>query len=312
MRVALITGVTGQDGTYLSEWLVARGYRVVGLTRNVASARSGASGTSLAGVELVEGSIAKPERLREIVRAIAPDEVYHLAAQTGVSSSWEDPLSSLQATAEGALHMLEAVRREAPRARYFHAGSCEMFAADDGTAQDEDGVRRPSSPYGAAKLFAHELTRVYREGHGLYTVSGILFNHESPRRTPAFVTRKISLAAARISLGLDHELRLGRLDPRRDWGFAGDYVRAMWLMLQQDEPEDFVIGTGTSHSVAEFCAAAFRTVGLEWRQEVVSDPAYHRPGDAPVRLANPERARATRLDTGGRFPAPGHDDGGRG
>jgi GDPmannose 4,6-dehydratase len=291
MPTALITGVAGQDGSYLAEFLLSRGYRVIGLTRDAGAARARPYGYALREVELVEGALLDDAvRLADVFWRFRPDEIYHLAGPSRVATSWEDPAGTQAAITGGTGALLEAVREAAPSARCFNAGSCEMFSPED-HAQDESAPRRPESPYGRAKLEAFELARRAREERGLHVSSGILFNHESPRRGAPFVTRRIARGAAAIARGHAQSLRLGNLDVRRDWGFAGDFVRAMWLMLQQSEPDDLVIGTGVAHSVAEFCEAAFGVVGLSWTDHVVSDPALFRPSDPPLRLADPARAR---------------------
>lgn len=290
MPTALITGVSGQDGSYLAEHLIARDYRVIGTTRDEARALATPYAQALKGVELLE--LETPElHLADLVRHVKPDEVYHLGGPTRISTSWDDPEGTRQATVLSTSELLRASLEELPSPRLFFAGTCEIFPAEE-HAQDETAPRVPNSPYGEAKLEAMELLRQARENFGLYAVTGILFNHESPRRGENFVTGKIARAAARLSRGEQRELRLGTLTVRRDWGFAGDYVRAMWLMMFQQEPEDLVIGTGEAHSLEEFCDMAFRHVGLHWRDHVVSDPAYMRPVDPPLRLANPARAKA--------------------
>jgi GDPmannose 4,6-dehydratase len=290
MPTALITGVSGQDGSYLAEFLVDRDYRVIGTTRNAARALKGPFAAALRGVELLE--LESPELwLAKLVQHARPDEVYHLGGPSRVSESWADPEGTHAATVLSTSAILGEVVEELPSPRLFFAGSCEVFAPEE-RAQDESSPRAPVSPYGRAKLEAMDSVQKAREKFGVYAVTGILFSHESPRRGEDFVTRKITRAAVRISRGEQEQLSLGNLDARRDWGFAGDYVRAMWLMMFQDEPEDLVIGTGSAHSVAEFCDVAFRRVGLNWRDHVVSDPALLRPTDAPLRLANPARARA--------------------
>ena len=288
---ALITGVSGQDGSYLTELLLGKGYRVVGVTRDVERARRGPLEGLADQIELRTASLGDASALTQLVAEVQPREVYHLAAQTHVGGSWSDPIGTGDATGLAVTRLLEAVRQAAPQARFLQASSSEMYAPELDGPLDEDTPMRPSSPYGAAKLYAHHMTRQYRESRGLHASCAILFNHESPRRSPDFVTRKMSRAAARIARGVERELRLGNIEVRRDWGFAGDYVRAMWLMLQAEKPDDYVIGTGRAHSVAEFCALAFEVVGLNWRDYVVSDPSLFRAGDVAVRLANPRRAR---------------------
>jgi GDPmannose 4,6-dehydratase len=285
-RTALITGVTGQDGSYLAEFLLARGYRVCGAVRPGRPA-----GTTL-GVELWPVDLLDLDGLTRLLDDVRPDEVYNLAAVTFVPASVRDPLSVYEFNTLSAARLLEAVRRACPTARFFQAGSSEMFGSATSAPQNEDTPFRPRSPYGAAKVAACHLAAAYRAAFGLFACTGILFNHESPRRGLEFVTRKITRAAARIQLGLDRELRLGSLQARRDWGFAGDYVRAMWLMLQQQEPQDHVIGTGAAHTVEDFVAAAFGRLGLDWRKHVVVDPQFVRPLEPVPLVADAARARA--------------------
>ena len=293
MPTALITGVTGQDGSYLAELLIAKGYRVLGTTRNAAAARRIPYASALEGVELLENALDSRAGVIDVLSRVRPDEIYHLAGPSRVGASWQDPAGTLLGIVMPTILVLEAMLARAPSARCFVAGTCEMFAAED-RAQDESSPRAPASPYGRAKLEAETLVRRYRDQQGMYVVTGILFNHESPRRERSFVSRKIARAAARIALGEERVLTLGALDVRRDWGFAGDHVRGMWLMLQQPEPVDVVIGTGVAHSIADFCDLAFQRVGLKAGDFLTMDPALIRPGDAPLRLANPALAR-TRL-----------------
>src|SRR5688572_12365985 len=291
MPTALITGVGGQDGSYLAEFLLQKDYRVIGTTRDARRTLEGPFARSLAGIELVVGEINHPlSPILETIRSEKPDEVYHLGAPSKVAASWDNPEATMTAIALSTGLLVEAMVEELPSPRVFLAGSCEVFAPQQ-NPQDESAPRGPVSPYGEGKLLAMQFVERARAEAGLYAVTGILFNHESPRRGEDFVTRKIARSAVRIAQGKEKELRLGNLDVRRDWGFAGDYVRAMWLMLFQDEPDDLVIGTGEAHTVAEFCDVAFRRVGLNWRDFVVSDPAFVRPADAPLRLANPARAK---------------------
>lgn len=292
MPTAFITGVTGQDGSYLAELLVGKGYRVVGLTRRPDSARLGVAGAALRDVEMVGGDVTDGTRLEQLFADVQPDEIYNLAGQTRVGASWDDPVGTGDVTGLAVARLLEAARRAAPQARILQASSSEMFAPELTGPLAEDAPFRPVSPYGVAKLFGHHLVGAYRERWSAFAASAVLFNHESPRRSEAFVTRRITRGVARIARGEVHELRLGNLESRRDWGFAGDYVRAMWMMLQHAEPTDFVIGTGQAHSVAEFCAAAFGVAGLDWRAHVVSDADRLRPSDAAVRVADPTRAQA--------------------
>jgi len=287
---ALITGVTGQDGSYLAELLLAKGYDVHGVVRpgDGVPARPWSAAPRL---RFLEGDVLDQAALDDAVAATAPDEVYHLAADSIVQSSWDEPVRSSDVTALGAARVLEAVRRHAPAARCFNASSSEIFGAARESPQRESTPVAPRTPYGVAKAFGHFLTRTYREGLGLFAVSGVLYNHESPRRGPGFVTRKVTRAVAAISRGSQRELRLGDLDARRDWGFAGDYVDAMWRMLQADAPDDFVVGTGETHTVRELCELAFDAVGLDYRDHVVSDPAFRRPAETAVMVADASRAR---------------------
>ena len=283
---ALITGITGQDGRYLAELLHAAGVEVW------AAARDGRVPT-----ELPFAHAAPPSDLRDgaslerAVAAAAPTEVYHLAAQTSVGQSWDDPAATGEVTGIGAARLLEAVRRAAPAARVFIAGSSEVFGEPDHAPQTEATPIRPASPYGAAKAYAHHLAHLYRDRHGLFVALGILYNHESPRRPPSFVTRKITAGAVAIARGEATELRLGNLDARRDWGYAPDYVRAMRLMLLADEPGDYVIATGETHAVRDWCELAFRQVGLDYREYVVSDPQFWRPAEPIPPVGDPTRAR---------------------
>lgn len=292
MPTALITGVSGQDGSYLAEFLLQQNYRVIGTTRDARKTLESPHARALAGIELVVGEIDAPSNpVIDAIRRERPDEVYHLAGPSRVGDSWRQPIETQTAIALSTYLLLDAVMEDIPSPRVFVAGSCEVFAPED-RAQDESTPRDPQSPYGEGKLKAMEFVERARELGGLYSVTGILFNHESPRRGEGFVTQKISRSAARISRGTKERLTLGNLEVRRDWGFAGDYARAMWLMMFQDEPEDVVIGTGQAHSVADFCEIAFRRAGLDWREHVDSDPSLFRPSDAPLRLANPAKAKS--------------------
>ena len=292
MPTALITGVSGQDGSYLAELLLGRGYRVIGTTRDPRRALEGPHARALAGIDLVVGDLSAPTSpVLDAIRRERPEEVYHLGTPSKVAASWDDPASSMTGTALSTALLVETAVEELPSPRLFVAGSCEVFAPQE-TAQDESAPRSPMSPYGEAKLIAMQFVEKARSQFGLYAVTGILFNHESPRRGKDFVSRKIAGAAARIARGVESTLTLGSLDVRRDWGFAGDYVRAMWLMMFQEEPEDLVIGTGVAHSVAEMCEVAFRRVGLNWKDHVEVDPTLIRRADAPLRLADPARAKA--------------------
>jgi GDPmannose 4,6-dehydratase len=296
MRRALITGISGQDGRYLGEQLTARGYSVYGTVRDRSSAASAATAELLPQTELIEADLTDPASLHRALDQSAPDEVYNLASFSSVGASWRHPALTAQVTAIGAVNLLEATRLHAGgdvgRVRYFQASSAEMFGDASESPQHERTAMRPRSPYGAAKLFAHHLTASYRESYGMHASSGILFNHESPRRGTRFVTRKISQAVARISLGLQRSVHLGNLDARRDWGFAGDYTDAMWRMLQQPSASDYVIATGHAHSVRQFVAAAFAAAGIEdWQAHVEEDPALLRPTDSLEVIGDASRAR---------------------
>jgi len=292
---ALITGVTGQDGSYLAEFLLAKGYRVVGVVRRTSHDSYERIGHLLDRVEIVPADLLDQHSLTVVLRDVQPDEVYNLAAQSFVPTSWTQPVLTGEFTALGVTRLLEAVRMARPEARFYQASSSEMFGKAAETPQSERTPFHPRSPYGVAKAYGHWITVNYRESYRTYAVSGILFNHESPRRGLEFVTRKISDGVARIALGRATELRLGNLDARRDWGFAGDYVEAMWLMLQQPEPGDYVVGTGETHAVREFVEMAFSHVGLDWRKHVVVDPRFVRPAEVDLLLADPRLARE-RLD----------------
>jgi len=291
MPTALITGVTGQDGSYLAELLLAKGYRVVGVVRRTSHDSYERIGHLLDRVEIVAADLLDQHSLTMVVRDVEPDEVYNLAAQSFVPTSFTQPVLTGEFTALGVTRLLEALRLARPQARFYQASSSEMFGKALETPQSERTGFHPRSPYGVAKVYGHWITVNYRESYGIYAVSGILFNHESPRRGLEFVTRKISDGVARIKLGLATELRLGNLDARRDWGYAGDYVDAMWRMLQHGEPDDYVVGTGETHSVREFAEAAFARVGLDWERYVRVDPALVRPAEVDLLLADPAKAR---------------------
>ncbi len=283
MPRALITGITGQDGAYLAQFLLHQGYEVHGLMRRSASADVIGERLRWLGildaVRLIDGDLLDLSSAIRIVREVAPDEVYNLAAQSFVHTSWQQPLLTGAATGIGAVTMLEAVRLTRPEARFYQASSSEMFGKIQARVQNETTPFYPRSPYAAAKLYAHWMTVNYRESFGLHASSGILFNHESPLRGIEFVTRKITDGVARIHLGLARELKLGNLDASRDWGHARDYVRAMWLMLRQEQPDDYVIATGRSTTIRQFCALAFGHVGLQWQDFVRSDAALLRPAE---------------------------------
>ena len=291
MPKALITGVTGQDGSYLADLLLAKGYEVVGVVRRTSHHSYERIEHLLDRIEVVAADLLDQHSLTVVIQDSRPDEVYNLAAQSYVPTSWTQPVLTGEFTALGVTRILEAIRLAHPTARYYQASSSEMFGKVTETPQRESTAFYPRSPYGVAKVYGHWITVNYRESYGLYAVSGILFNHESPRRGIEFVTRKVTDGVARIKLGLARELRLGNLEARRDWGFAGDYVDAMWRMLQQDQPQDYVIGSGETHSVRELVELAFAHVGLDYRQYVVSDPKYYRPAEVDLLLADPSKAR---------------------
>jgi GDPmannose 4,6-dehydratase len=290
MPKALITGVTGQDGSYLAELLLDKGYEVVGVVRRTSHHSYERIEHLLDRIEVVAADLLDQHSLTIVLQEARPDEVYNLAAQSYVPTSWSQPVLTGEFTALGVTRILEAIRLVHPAARFYQASSSEMFGKVTQTPQREDTPFYPRSPYGVAKVYGHWITVNYRESYGLYAVSGILFNHESPRRGIEFVTRKVTDGVARIKLGLARDLRLGNLDARRDWGFAGDYVEAMWRMLQPEEPQDYVVGTGESHSVQELVEIAFAHVGLDWRKHVVSDPKYYRPAEVDVLTADPTKA----------------------
>lgn len=290
-RTALITGVTGQDGSYLAEYLLDLGYRVVGITRRTSSHTDGRIEHLGERIELIGADLLDQTSLLAIMNAIQPDEVYNLAAQSFVPVSWQQPVLTSEVTALGVTRLLEAVRLGCPTARVYQASSSEMFGMVTEAPQNERTPFYPRSPYGVSKLYGHWIAVNYRESYGMFVASGILFNHESPRRGREFVTRKITFRVARIAHGLDRELRLGNLDARRDWGYAPDYVRAMHAMLQIDRPRDFVIATGETHSVREFCDAAFTAVGLDWRDHVIADPSLLRPAEVEYLVGDSSLAR---------------------
>jgi GDPmannose 4,6-dehydratase len=291
MPTALITGVTGQDGSYLAELLLAKGYRVVGTVRRSSTTPYERIAHLVDRVELVSADLLDQTSLTDVVGEYQPHEIYNLAAQSFVQTSWTQPVLTGEFTALGVTRMLEAVKKAAPKARFYQASSSEMFGKVVETPQRETTPFYPRSPYGVAKVYGHWITVNYRESFALYAVSGILFNHESPRRGLEFVTRKVTDAVARIKLGLASELRLGNLDARRDWGFAGDYVDAMWRMLQQDEPGDYVVGTGQSYSVRDLCETAFAHVGLDYREFVKRDERFVRPAEVDLLVADPTKAK---------------------
>ncbi|MEK6687965.1 MAG: GDP-mannose 4,6-dehydratase [Gemmatimonadota bacterium] len=292
MPRAMITGVTGQDGSYLAEFLLAKGYQVVGVVRRTSHHSFERIEHLLGRIEIVTADLLDQHSLTMAVQEVQPDEVYNLAAQSYVPVSFTQPVLTGEFTALGVTRILEAIRLGHPAARFYQASSSEMFGKAVEYPQRETTPFYPRSPYGVAKVYGHWMTVNYREAYGLYAVSGMLFNHESPRRGMEFVTRKVTDAVARISLGLGSELKLGNLDARRDWGYAGDYVDAMWRMLQQDEPRDYVIGTGETHSVQELVEVAFGHLGLDWKQYVSQDPALRRPAEVDLLQADISRATA--------------------
>jgi len=291
MPTALITGVTGQDGSYLAEFLLQKGYKLVGMVRRTSTVTFERINHIQDDIEIVQGDLHDQSSLVDVMEKYQPDEVYNLAAQSFVPVSWNQPVLTGQVTSLGVTRMLEAIRMVKPEARFYQASSSEMFGKVREVPQKETTPFYPRSPYGVAKVYGHWITVNYRESYNMYAVSGILFNHESPRRGLEFVTRKITYGVARIKLGLANELRLGNLEARRDWGFAGDYVRMMWMMLQQETPQDYVIGTGVTHAVREFCEAAFGYVGLDYRDYVVQDPRFYRPAEVDLLVADPSKAR---------------------
>ncbi|TFG49775.1 MAG: GDP-mannose 4,6-dehydratase [Gemmatimonadales bacterium] len=291
MPRALITGITGQDGSYLAELLLQKGYEVTGIVRRTSHHSYERIEHLLSRIEILPADLLDQHSLTMVIKETEPDEVYNLAAQSYVPTSWSQPVLTGEFTALGVTRILEAVRLAWPRARFYQASSSEMFGRAVETPQRETTPFYPRSPYGVAKCYGHWITVNYRESYGLYAVSGILFNHESPRRGIEFVTRKVTDGVARIKLGLARELRLGNLDAQRDWGYAGDYVDAMWRMLQQAEPCDYVIGTGETHTVRQLVETAFAHVGLEWQSYVRTDPQFMRPAEVDVLLADPGRAR---------------------
>ncbi|MGQ9516899.1 MAG: GDP-mannose 4,6-dehydratase [Anaerolineae bacterium] len=291
-RRALITGITGQDGSYLAELLLEKGYRVFGMVRRTSTVNFERIQHIQDKIELVQGDLLDQVSLIQILQQCRPHEVYNLAAQSFVPTSFQQPVLTGECTALGVTRMLDAIRIVDPTIRFYQASSSEMFGKVREVPQNEQTPFYPRSPYGVAKVYGHWITVNYRESYNLFACSGILFNHESPRRGLEFVTRKVSYGVARIKLGLDSELRLGNLEARRDWGYAGDYVRAMWLMLQRDEPDDYVIATGETHSVRELCEVAFGCVGLDYRDYVRVDPQYFRPAEVDLLVGDASKARA--------------------
>jgi GDPmannose 4,6-dehydratase len=291
MTTALITGITGQDGSYLAEFLLGRGYRVAGMVRRASVERFDRIEQLRDRVDLIQGDLADQTSLDGAVAEVKPDEVYNLAAQSFVPTSWNQPTMTGDVTGLGVARILEAIRKHAPKARFYQASSSEMYGKVRETPQTEQTPFYPRSPYGVAKVYGHYITVNYRESYGLFACSGILFNHESPRRGLEFVTRKVTDAVARIKHGKSDRLRMGNLDARRDWGFAGDYAEAMWMMLQAKAPSDYVVATGVSHSVKELVEVAFGAAGLDWKKYVETDPKLIRPAEVDTLVGDASRAR---------------------
>jgi len=291
MPTALITGITGQDGSYLAELLLKKGYRVIGVARRSSTVTSERIKHILDDITVVQGDLQDQGSLLSLLEEHKPTEVYNLAAQSFVPTSWSQPALTGDVTAIGVTRLLEAIRFVDPKIRFYQASSSEMFGKVMEVPQSETTPFYPRSPYGVAKMYGHWITINYRESFNIFATSGILFNHESPRRGLEFVTRKITDATARIKLGLAKELRLGNLESQRDWGFAGDYVEAMWLMLQQNYPDNYVIGTGETHPVREFCEIAFSHVGLDYKEYVVQDEKFYRPAEVDLLVSDPSKAR---------------------
>ncbi len=289
-KTALITGITGQDGSYLAEFLLEMNYRVVGMVRRTSTINFDRIRHIQDRVEIAQGDLLDQSSMMELMREYQPDEVYNLAAQSFVPTSFTQPVLTGEFTALGVTRILEAIRHVKPDARFYQASSSEMFGKVVEVPQRETTPFYPRSPYGVAKVYGHWITVNYRESYNLFACSGILFNHESPRRGLEFVTHKVTHAAARIKLGMQQELHVGNLEARRDWGYAGDYVRGMWLMLQQDKPDDYVLATGETHSVQELCDVAFSRAGLNWRDHVVIDPKYYRPAEVDLLIGDPTKA----------------------
>jgi len=291
MPKALITGVTGQDGSYLAEFLLEKGYQVIGMVRRTSTLNFERIKHIQDRIELVQGDLLDEVSLMTILREHRPDEVYNLAAQSFVQTSWLQPVFTGEVTALGVTRMLDAIRMVDTNIRFYQASSSEMFGKVQKVPQNENTPFYPRSPYGVAKVYGHWITVNYRESYDLFACSGILFNHESPRRGLEFVTRKVTHGAARIKLGLTDKLRLGNLESRRDWGYAGDYVKAMWMMLQQDKADDYVVGTGETHFVRELCAAAFGYLDLDWQEYVVQDARFYRPAEVDLLVSDAAKAR---------------------
>lgn len=291
MKSALITGITGQDGSYLAELLLEKGYRVCGIKRRTSDLQFGNADHLRNEIDFIYADMTDESSLITAIQKVKPDEVYNLAAQSFVQTSWEQPILTANIDALGVTNMLEAIRIIKPDTRFYQASTSEMFGKVQAIPQTETTPFYPRSPYGVAKLYGHWITINYRESYDIFGCSGILFNHESPRRGLEFVTRKVTDAAVRIKLGLQKELRMGNLDSKRDWGFAGDYVKAMWLMLQQDTPDDYVIATGETHSIKELLEVAFGALDMNYEDYVVIDPQFVRPAEVDLLLGSPEKAK---------------------
>ena len=291
MSTALITGITGQDGSYLAELLLKKGYRVIGVARRSSTVNTERINHILDDITMVQGDLQDQGSLLSLLEEYHPTEVYNLAAQSFVPTSWNQPALTGDVTAIGVTRLLEAIRFVNPKIRFYQASSSEMFGKVMEVPQRESTPFYPRSPYGVAKVYGHWITVNYRESFNLFATSGILFNHESPRRGLEFVTRKISDSVAKIKLGKTKELRLGNLEAQRDWGFAGDYVEAMWLMLQQEHPDNYVIGTGETHAVREFCEIAFSHVDLDYKEFVIQDEKFYRPAEVDLLISDPSKAR---------------------
>jgi len=292
LKVALITGVTGQDGSYLAEFLLGKGYQVVGMVRRTNQEAYWRIAHIQDKIKIVNGDLLDQGSLYEIFDTYHPDEIYNLGGQSNVQLSWSQAVLTADSTALGVNRLLDCMRQVTPDARFYQASTSEIFGEPDQSPQTEQTRLNPRNPYGVAKVYGHLITKNYRQKQGMYAVSGILYNHESPRRSLEFVTRKITHGTAQIKLGLAAELRLGNLDARRDWGFAGDYVQAMWMMLQQEFPDDYVVGTGVTHSVRDLCRIAFDTLDLDYREHVVEDPAFYRPLEQVQLVADPTYVKA--------------------
>ncbi|MEK6221990.1 MAG: GDP-mannose 4,6-dehydratase [Chloroflexota bacterium] len=290
MPKALITGITGQDGSYLAEFLLEKGYEVIGMVRRSSTISFDRIDHIQDDLIIVQGDLHDQSSLVHLIEEYKPTEVFNLAAQSFVPTSWNQPVLTGEVTALGVTRMLDALRLVSPKSRFYQASSSEMFGKVQHVPQSEDTPFYPRSPYGAAKVYGHWITVNYRESYDMFSVSGILFNHESPRRGIEFVTRKISDGVAKIKLGMTDKLALGNLEARRDWGYAKDYVEAMWLMLQQDTPDDFVIGTGETYSVREFCEIAFSYLDLDYQEYVVQDPKFYRPAEVDLLVSDPSKA----------------------